>query len=249
MNERFAPRLLVALAALGLAAPPLDAAPWRVDPERSRFAVLTHRAGVGARLAHDHLIVARAPAAALDFDPARPGAARFAASANVVALDVDPPAERAALSPRLVELGALSAPLPEVDADDRGKVREAMLARGQLAAEQFPEVRAELVALAPRGGTGGARVALGWDARVRLTVRGRTVEKTLPVRWEVAGEELSAEALGEFRFTEFGIEPYSTLLGAIRNDDLFHLYVALVARPEEAGGAAPEAKTAPGAGD
>ena len=41
---------------------------------------------------------------------------------------------------------------------------------------------------------------------------------------------VTAEIFGEFRFKEFGIEPYSTMLGAIRNDDRFHLYVNTVAR-------------------
>jgi hypothetical protein len=106
-----------------------------------------------------------------------------------------------------------------------------MLHARQLFAERFPEIRAQLVALAPRGGgRAGARVALGWDARLRLEVRGRTIERHFPARWELDGDELRAELLGELRFTDFGIEPYSALLGAIRNADLFHLYVELVAR-------------------
>jgi hypothetical protein len=236
VNQRSASRPVVLALAASLAAAPLAATPWRVDAERSVFAVLTHRAGLGARLAHDHLVVARAPAVTLDFDPARPEAARLAVRVNVVALEVDPTAERAALSARLVELGALAAALPEVDADDRAKVREAMLARGQLAAEEFPEVSAELLSLS--AAAAGARGALDGSARVRVTVRGRAVERAVPVRWEVRAGELAAEALAEFRFTEFGIEPYSTLLGAIRNDDRFHLYVALAARPPAEGGAA-----------
>jgi polyisoprenoid-binding protein YceI len=247
VSQRPVSRPFVLASALVLATGPLAAAPWRVDPERTAFAVLTHRAGLGARLAHDHLVVARAPVATLDFDPARPQATRFSARVNVIALDVDPSEERAALSPRLIELGALSSPLPAVEPDDRGKVRKAMLTRDQMAPEEFPEVTAELVGLERRGGAQSARVALGWDARVRLTVRGRAVEKTLPARWEIQDGELAAEALGEFRFTEFGIEPYSTMLGAIRNDDRFHLYVALVARPDETAGAA--AGAAPAAAD
>jgi hypothetical protein len=243
--QRLVFRPFALASALVLATGPLAAASWRVDPERTSFAVLTHRAGVGARLAHDHLVVARAPVATLDFDPARPQATRFSARANVIALDVDPSEERAALSARLIELGALSSPLPAVDPDDRGKVRKSMLGRDQMAPEEFPEVTAELVGLERRGGGASARVALGWDARVRLTVRGRAVEKAIPARWELEDGALAAEALGEFRFTEFGIEPYSTMLGAIRNDDLFHLYVKLVARPGEATGAAAGATPAP----
>jgi hypothetical protein len=42
---------------------------------------------------------------------------------------------------------------------------------------------------------------------------------------------LHAEALGELRFTEFGIEPYTAALGAVKNADQFHLWVDLVATP------------------
>ena len=245
-NERIrGSRPLAALAAAGallwFGAGEAPAAEWRVDPQRSVFAVLTHRAGLAARLAHDHLVVATGVAATLDFDPARPEATRCAATANVLALEIDAPEERAALAPRLVELGALSAGLPPVDAGDRAKVRAAMLGRGQLDAEQFPELAGELVSLSPRGGgsgAAGARVALGWDARIRLTVRGRTLEKTVPVRWQVEGGELTAEALGDFRFTDFGITPYTAVLGAVRNEDLFQLYLRIVARPAAAGAAA-----------
>jgi polyisoprenoid-binding protein YceI len=209
---------------------------WRLDPARSVFAVLTHRAGLAARLAHDHLIVAPGVAATLDFDPEHPEAARCLARAEATALAIDEPGPRTELSPRLVELGALDAPLPPVDAGDREKVRAAMLGTSQLDAERFREVSGELVALAPRSGTAspGALGAFDWQARIRLTVRGRTVEKTVPVAWRVAAGELTAEALGEFRFTDFGITPYSAVLGAVRNQDRFELYLRLVAQPAPA---------------
>jgi len=195
--------------------------------------VLTHRAGLGARLAHEHLVVAPLGAVALDFDPARPEAARLALATRADALEIDAPAARAHWGERLVELGALAGEgLAAVPEKDRPKVREAMLSPGQLDAARFPEIRAELLALARRAGPGGARVALGWTARVRLTVRGKSIDRELAARWQIdESGELVAEALGEARFTELGIEPYSTLLGAIRNDDRFHLFVALAARP------------------
>lgn len=228
------PLLLLAAGALRAqppAVPAATAAPaWTLDEAASLFAVLTHKAGLGARLAHDHLVVARAPQVAIRFDPDRPAAAELDFSLPVLALDVDPPGERAARAERLRVLGVLSGELPPVDPGDRDKVREAMLAPTQLFASRFPHVTAELRGLARRGGAAGARVALGWDATVKVTVRDRTVERRIPVRFEIDGDRLTAEALGEFRFTEFGIEPYSAFLGAVRNEDLFHLVVELTAR-------------------
>ena len=211
-------------------------ADWRLDPERSVLAVLTHKAGIGARLAHDHLILAPLGALALEFDPERPEATRATLTTRADALEIDAPAARLRWGRRLAELGALAGEgLKAVPEGDRKKVREAMLSPGQLDGAGHPEIRAELVALERRGGGEGERVALGWTARVRLTVRGRTIEKELATRWQIEAGELTVEALGEARFSELGIEPYSTLLGAIRNDDLFHLFVALAARPATAG--------------
>ena len=230
---------LLALAALTSA--PAVAAEWSLDPGQSVFAVLTHRAGLGARLAHDHLIVARGVSTQLRFDPADPAATRFDFSVPTLSLDVDPTAERRRWGPRLVELGALSGELPEIDADDRADVRKAMLAPGQLHAERFPTISAELDGLERRGsGAANARVALGWDARVRVSLHGRTIERVFPVRWEQKDGELTAEALGEFQFTEFDIEPYSAMLGAVRNSELFHIYVKIVAHADPGTGSPEE---------
>lgn len=226
--------VLVLAAAAGPAGAAAAVAPaWSVDLGRSHFSVLTRKAGPAARLAHDHLVVARAPRVELAFDPSAPEAARLSVTIPVQSLDVDPPAARQARSARLRELGLLDADLPAVDEGDRGKVREAMLDEAQLDAARFPTVTAEVTGLTRRGGGEGARVALGWDATVRLTVRGRTIEKKVPARWELVDGELHAEAVAEARFTEFGIEPYSAFFGAVRNADLFHFVVEIVARPAE----------------
>ncbi len=230
----------------------LSAAPWTIDLERSTFAVLTHKAGIAARLAHDHLVVARNPRYTLDFDPAAPETAKLSVTVPVLALEIDADAERAQHAERLTILGALTEPFKPIDESDREKIRTSMLAPKQLFAERYPEVKAELLALAPRGVGGGggggaesARVALGWNAKLKIEIRGIVVETTVPVRFEVVegdagkklgpelGPELHAELLGELRFTEFGIEPYSAVLGAVKNDDLFHLWVDLVATPAE----------------
>ena len=69
-----------------------------------------------------------------------------------------------------------------------------------------------------------------WTVEVRMTINGKTVERSLPATWSEGSDRLTAEIVGEFLFSEFGIEPYSTMLGAIRNDDRFHLFVQIQAR-------------------
>lgn len=222
-------RISIVLSALLAVAGPAAAEGWRIDPQETVFAVLTHRAGFASGLAHDHLVVARGAEVEFALDPERPEAARLALVARADALEVDAADSRARWGARLAELGALpDGPLAPVPEKDRPKVREAMLGRSQLDAGRHPEIRAELVALERRQG-GNLRTALGWTARVRLTVGGKSVERDLALRWSLDGDRVTAEGLGEARFTDLGIEPYSAFLGAVKNTDLFHLYVAFAA--------------------
>lgn len=250
--RRSAPALL--LATLPLAAPaaalaalaPMaavaadTAAEYTIDPAHSVFAVLTHKAGIGSGLAHDHLVVAPKPTVKLDFDPASPEATKLTFKVGVEALEVDAPGPRAAWKGRFKELGIHSGELPLVSDSDRGKVRAAMLGESQLNGAKFPEIQAEVLALERRdasasgasragGAAGGASAAPGWSVRLRLTIRGKTIERQLRATWSEQAGTLTAEIHGELHFKDFGIEPYSTLFGAIRNDDLFHLYVNVVA--------------------
>lgn len=214
----------VAVAAgFALQAPAL-AGNYKIDAGRSVFAVLTHKAGLASGLAHDHLIVATAPAVELEFDPQRAEATKLTFAVAVEALEVDAPAARAALKGRLRELGLQADDLPAVPESDRRKVRAAMLGPSQLDGAKFPEIRAEVLRL--------ERVAESapWNLVLRLTIRGRTLERRLAATWSEKDGTLAAETFTELHFKEFGIEPYSTMLGAIRNDDRFHLYVSVVAR-------------------
>ena len=45
----------------------------------------------------------------------------------------------------------------------------------------------------------------------------------------IDGDELSIEAVGEFTFEEFGIEPYSAFLGSVKNKNEFFIYLNLKA--------------------
>jgi polyisoprenoid-binding protein YceI len=224
MRRRAARTLTLALALVAAVSTAAGAAEYRIDDAQSIFAILTHKAGIGSSLAHDHLIVAPKPAVRLDFDPASPETAKLDFSLPVSTLEIDAPEPRAAWKGRFKELGIQSGELPPVSESDRKKVREAMLGEGQLNAAKFPEIRAELLALERGKGEGKAIVKL------RITIRGKSVERQLPATWSEKDGTLTADVVGELRFTEFGIEPYSTLLGAIRNDDLIHLFVHAVAR-------------------
>ena len=232
--------LQVTLAWVTLASMAL-ASEYTIDAGRSVFAVLTHKAGIASGMAHDHLVVAGAPSVNLKFDPERPEATKFTFVVATERLEIDAPAARAAWKERFRELGIHSGELPPVSDSDRGKVRVAMLGPKQLDSAKFPEIRAEVLGIERRAASATAPAAAspatadssavpGWDVVLRLTIHGRTLERRLPATWSETGGTLAAEIVGELPFRDFGIEPYSTMLGAIRNDDRFHLFVSVVAR-------------------
>ncbi len=213
--------LLVAVAAgIGTNA---DAAELDVDPEASLVAVVTRKAGFAAGMAHDHLIAFGGPYPRVGFDAERPQDARFVLEFPVAALVVDPWERQQAWQSRLVELGILDKPFAEISEKNRNKIRRAMESPKQLDAEQHPTLRAELV------GVDSAKSGeFPFRATVRLTVRGQTAETVLVARHDREGTTSILEAWGELRFTQFGIKPYSAMLGAVKNQDRFYVYVKLV---------------------
>lgn len=216
----------VLLAVLLCAASSLaHAAEYTIDPARSVFAVLTHKTGIGSAVAHDHLIVAPAPVEKFDFAASAPEKTKLDLRIPVAALEVDPPAQRAAWAPLLKRIGILSSDLPPVADGDRAKIREAMLGASQLDVAEFPEIRAEVTVL----GRSPALEAVCLKLKLGLTIRDKKIERLIEACTR-GGETLEVGIVKAFRFSEFGIEPYSALLGAIRNDDEFHVFVQIVAK-------------------
>jgi hypothetical protein len=66
-----------------------------------------------------------------------------------------------------------------------------------------------------------------WAVDLELEVHGQAVTRPLAARLTRDVDAVIVEALGTFRFSDFGIQPYSAMLGAVKNDDLFHVYVHL----------------------
>ena len=141
MAKIFLPPLLAVLAA----AFPLAASEWRVDREASLLAVVTHKGGFAAGLAHDHLVAATVYSVRLEFEPDSPANADFELAAEVDGLVAGLPELNDKWYPRLEELGILSEPFREVSEKDRQKIRSAMLGKKQLDAAGFPSIAARVV--------------------------------------------------------------------------------------------------------
>ena len=214
-------KITTALALLLLSSP-IQGQEVEIDSEASVLAVITHKAGLAAKLAHNHLVVARSYEASLQFDPAEPATARFRLEAPVAQLVIDDAAEQARRYPRIAELGILDEPFAEISAKDRDKIRKAMVGKKQLNLEAHPKLSAEIVSISARSDE-----AFPWAVELKIEIVGQAVTRTVAGRYELDGDRVRIEAHGELRFTDFGIEPYSAMLGAVRNDDPFHLYVLI----------------------
>ena len=217
------PLMILAAVATGLTS---SAAEVEIDRERSIFAVVTHKAGLASGLAHDHLIAAAGYQAHLDFDPTAPLRASFELDLAGDGLEVDRPELQRAWYYRLEALAILDEPFGEVSDKDRAKIREAMLSKRQLDAARFPRLSARLAGIEERASTLG-EVSFPYALTLALEVHGKTVERPVAARYELDGDELLVEAAGAFRFTDFGIKPYSAALGMVRNADEFHVFLHL----------------------
>jgi len=209
---------------------PALAAELDIVPSESILAIVTHKGGMAAGLAHNHLVAATGYEAALAFDPEAPEEARFEFHARAADLVIDSPELNARWYPRLEELGILAEPFKEMSDKDRNKVRETMRGRKQLDVERFPEIAGSIVAVER---SGEADAEFPYVVRIAFEVHGQRVERDIRGRVEPTENGVILEGVGDFRFTDFGIEPYSAFLGTVKNKDDSQLYVRLVAIPSE----------------
>lgn len=219
---------LRAAAAILFAVLPVTATEYTVDYGKSIFAVVTHKAGLAAAFAHNHLVYPAEYKTELSVDGNDPLTAAFTLEFNVNALEVDAPDQQKRWFPAIQAAEILKDPFKAIETADRKTIKEHMLAKDQLDAEAYPTISAKLVSLkadrAKRGKTDYA-----YSAVVAFTVHGKTVEREMPANVTVHDDRAVIDAAGEFRFTEFGIEPYSAFGGAVRNEDRFHVLVHIEA--------------------
>jgi len=217
----------VGLAPAGALVP--DTVPaYRIVEEETLVAVITLRSGVAGRFAHDHLIYAPRYQAELTLDPEDPPGSSLRLTIRSEELVVDDGRWQAEVQDRLQELGILDGPFQDTDAGEREDIKEAVVSRGQLYAEAYPEILLRTGDIRSRDDP-----EFPWEVEVHLTVRDEENVAWAPVRLEQDGNRVRLEGHTAYRFTHFGIEPYRAFLGMVRTRDPFYLYLRLVAEPTE----------------
>jgi polyisoprenoid-binding protein YceI len=202
--------LLFAVSVFGVE--PGWAGTFTIDPGQSALVVQVFKDGVAARLAHDHVVQARAFSGTVAYDAQKPEASSIQVKVEVGSLQADEPATRR-------KFGLEGDP----SAKDHADIEAAMKSEGQLAAARFPAITFASTSIAKQ--PDGRFLVAG-----RLTIRGVTQEVKFPAQITLDGGRLRGRAQLTFKQSSFGYQPYRAALGAIKNKDEVVLHIDLAAK-------------------
>ena len=171
---------------------------YRVEPADSLVVVRVYRGGRLAKLGHDHVVSSKEPHGFIDADKGR-----CDLYVAVQSLAVDDPAQRAAA-------GFESTPSESDIAGTRSNMLEKVLE-----AERFP-----FVVLRVRG--------VEQDAvQAELSLHGVTRPLRIPAKVDAGAERIDVSGSFPINQSDFGIEPFSVLGGALTVQDRVDLTFAI----------------------
>jgi len=202
------------------------AATFTIDRDQSIFAVITHKGGIAARLAHNHIVYPKDYKADLSLDGNDVTQCRFKLNFPVDHLQNDTLGMQVLWFPKIKKAGILDEAFEAISDQERAKIRHTMLGSKQLDAKDYPEIRAVVKRISKRT-TRVNKQTYDYVVTLAFTVHSKTVERDIPARIRLDNDVLNVTAIGEYKFTEFGIKPYSAMLGAVRNRDTFNLFISL----------------------
>jgi polyisoprenoid-binding protein YceI len=215
-------RLALLLLALPLTAQAQDAAPAAPAGGPVSYAlaggtalhvrVYKDPSTVAAGLSHDHAIASTQHSGTVSYDPANPAACAISVTVPVAGLDPDPDALRQKVGlPGVIEASA------------RAEIKEHMLDAEQLNAKAFPTITFVSTSCA----ASGDQVKVSGT----LTIRGKAQPVSLNMKVKADAAGFSASGSLPIKATQFGFQPFSALLGALKNKDEMTLVVNLAGKP------------------
>jgi len=195
--------VLTLVASVALAEP--------LDPEKSELVVLVWKRGVASAVGHDHAVRAtRFGGSITQSDPKH--------------VNVDVTVETASLMPDEPALRQKLHVGPPVNEKDRKTIEEHLKAPDQLDVVTFPTIHFESrQSTLDEKGVG--------TVKGQLTLHGVTREVECPVTVTRSESRLRGSARLRITLSDYGVQPFSTLLGMLGNRDVVELVVELVSRP------------------
>lgn len=213
------PVVLASVATPAVAAPPTGPV-WELEPDPEALLVVVRfdRSTLGADVATDHVVSAGDFLGEVVFDPRRPERCRIAVDVPTAALRVDTPEARARVS------------LPVVEGIDRQGIADNLHSARQLHSAMFP-------AITFRSTDCRREARDSYLVAGELTVHGVTAAVEVPMTIRVEDDVLVARGTFLATHADFGMEPFSAALGALRNADPLEFFVDVTA---SAGDPSPE---------
>ncbi len=188
------------------------AARYRVTDEGTRVYARVYRGGSMAKLGHNHVVLfpgVRGDVYLAD-DPA---GSQFDLAVPVAGAVVDPPALRRSQGREFRS---------DISDDARSRTRDNMLGEQILHAAGYPYITVS-----------SAGIEGPWEApnvTLAITIRDTTRRVTTPVSLAYDGDSLFARARLELHQSDFGIEPFTVLGGALRVRDRVELNLEIAAQ-------------------
>jgi hypothetical protein len=190
---------------------PENAEAWPVDRSVSRVRVLVYRDGPLARFGHNHVI---------DFD--LQGTVYRAADVATSGFELEIPLHSAVID-AVDARDAEGDDFPDTLSEQaRHETRSNMLGDELLAADAFPLIRIESIAI--------VGPAPGIEVKARIQVRDRVFEYSFPATVVIDRDSIRVESTVELTQTGLGLEQYSALGGGLQVADRFTVKLQLLAR-------------------
>ena len=193
----------------------------------SVLAIVTHKGGFAKGLAHNHFVFAGEHQAVISVGETVE-TLKLEITVPVDKLVVDLFAVSSKWYPILEEMALLDEAFAEVNEKDRDKIRKSMLSKSQLNVKSHKEIKARLIEVKAEASKVGKQ-DFAYLMRVAMTIRGKEVETKVAANIELTEGKLILEGTARMHFKDFGIKPYSAMLGAVSNQNAFDLYFNLVA--------------------
>lgn len=150
---------------------------------------------------HDHVVTPNAVQGSITWNPQDPTVCDVKLSFPVDALQVDPPGSRARFSLE-----------GETPANDKPKIKANLSGKHQLEASKFPTISYQSTKC---DGT-GEKVAVSG----KLSIHGVNHPVTTTMTVSADGKTFTAKGGFTATHADFGMDPFTALLGALRNDEV-----------------------------
>ncbi len=175
---------------------------FKLNPQASEVRIFVFRGGRASKVGHNHVLSAPRFTGFVEVPPAGAGGGRFDLEFRLDQLEIDNPAQRAALG------GAFST---NVSPDAVADTREHMLGDANLQASRFPFVHIhslQVIGEVPR-----------LAAKVQVEMHGQQRELWIPISVEGLPDRIVASGSFVLRQSDFGVKPYSILGGVVSVED------------------------------